>query len=57
VRWQTEAHAPMGPSRMNLSKPVIAAVAGGLELASLHDLRVVSAFLIWARIKLFPRFP
>ncbi len=37
---------PMGPSRMQLSKPLIAAVAGhavagGLELALLADLRVV----------------
>ncbi len=37
---------PMGPSRMELTKPVIAAVsghavAGGLELALLADLRVV----------------
>ncbi len=40
------AAGPMGPSRMQLSKPLIAAiaghaVAGGLELALLADLRVV----------------
>jgi enoyl-CoA hydratase len=47
-RYTVEGDGPMGPSRLALSKPVIAAVAGhavagGLELAIWADLRVVEA--------------
>ncbi|MDH1262000.1 crotonase/enoyl-CoA hydratase family protein [Pseudomonas sp. GD03944] len=47
-RLELDGDGPMGPSRMQLAKPLIAAieghaVAGGLELALLADLRVMAA--------------